>query len=546
MSIPTEPFKKKTLMSLCEQGDEKVCKEYIQSYFYKNEESGGVYFLNVGELNRQNDANPQKQIWRFLSNQSVKENYLLRGHTIKKVRGNYIKITFKAQDWFLHYNVESFNIVHTFNAPPVDFEKQTINVMGMPLLTREKCGALEDLPDEAKEGAWFIADHIKNVWTSNNDDQYNFVIRWLAHIIVGGEKLQTALYLKSIQGTGKSMIITFLMRKLLGYTLTLQTLTNSMLQPDAFNSILDGKLLVNFNEIPKATHNKWSAMQSTLKNYITEKTFTCNEKYHKTESRLNTFNLIIDTNESPIQITENIRRYCILDVSASKVGDKSYFKQLVKATNSPDVAKAFFLYLCKIYDESRDFEGLYAPKTNTLHQGVLDGIHPILRVVKEEWLDQERDFHISVVQFRNYLKTELNGQVKNLSIANIKGYLKKVGITSRMGEGRKQVFQVDFQDLLSGFKHAYKALRNEDDPQDDISEIAQLRKRIQDQQEQLDAYKQRIEELELNQELDEPAKVKATVDKEQPTINEWIQNNPPKTKTKTLKSTLCKIDERKS
>jgi len=86
-----------------------------------------------------------------------------------------------------------------------------------------------------------------------------------------------------------------------------------------------------------------------------------------------------------------------LDVSASKVGDKSYFKQLAQATNNPDVAKAFFLYLCKIYDESRDFKGLYAPKTKTLHQGVLDGIHPILRVVKEEWLDQERDFHISVV-----------------------------------------------------------------------------------------------------------------------------------------------------
>jgi len=72
-------------------------------------------------------------------------------------------------------------------------------------------------------------------------------------------------------------------------------------------------------------------------------------------------------------------------------------------------------------------------------------------------------------------------------------------------------------------------LRNEDDPQDDISEIAQLRKRIQEQQEQLDAYKQRIEELELNQELDEPAKVKAKVekavvkevDKAQP-IKEWI------------------------
>ena len=534
-------------MSLCEQGDEEVCKEYIQSYFYKNQEAEGVYFLNVGELNRQNasDANPQKPIWTFLTNQAVREHYLLGGHTIKKLQGNRMMETFKARDWFFNYNVAFFNVIYTFNAPPVDFEKQTINVMGMPLLTREKCGKLEDLSEEANVGAQFIAEHINNVWTSNNEEQYSFVIRWLAHIIVGGEKLETALYLKSIQGTGKSMIITFLMRKLLGYTLTLQTLTNSMLQPDAYNSILDGKLLVNFNEIPKATHNKWSAMQSTLKNYITEKTFTCNEKYLKTQSRPNTFNLIIDTNESPIQITENIRRYCILDVSASKVGDKSYFKQLAQATNNPDVAKAFFLYLCKIYDESRSFKGLYAPKSKSLHEGVLNNIHPILRVVKEEWIDQEKDFHITVAEFRNYLKTELKGQVKNLSIPKIKEYLEKVGITSRMGEGRKQVFQVDFQDLVSGFKRTYKALRNEDDPQDDISEIAQLRKRIQEQQEQLDAYKQRIEELELNQELDEPAKVKAkvekavvkAVDKAQP-IKEWIQNNPPK----TLKSTLCKIE----
>jgi len=56
------------------------------------------------------------------------------------------------------------------------------------------------------------------------------------------------------------MIITFLMRKLLGYGLTLQTLTNNMLQPDANNSILVGKLLVNFNEIPKASLTKWDAM----------------------------------------------------------------------------------------------------------------------------------------------------------------------------------------------------------------------------------------------------------------------------------------------
>jgi len=138
MSIPTEPFNSQTLMSLCEQGDEEVCKEYIRSYFYRNLESRGVYFLDVEELNRQDvsDANPQKPIWRFLTNKAVREHYLLGGHSIEEVYGNRIVKTFKARDWFFNYNVPSFNVIDTFNAPPVDFEKQTINVMGMPVLTR--------------------------------------------------------------------------------------------------------------------------------------------------------------------------------------------------------------------------------------------------------------------------------------------------------------------------------------------------------------------------------------------------------------------------
>jgi len=61
--------------------------------------------------------------------------------------------TFKSRDWFFNHNAKVFKVIYTFNAPPVDFKKEKINVMGMPLLTREKCGALEDLSDEAKEGA---------------------------------------------------------------------------------------------------------------------------------------------------------------------------------------------------------------------------------------------------------------------------------------------------------------------------------------------------------------------------------------------------------
>ena len=102
-----------------------------------------------------------------------------------------------ARDWFFNENTDVFRVVRRFNAPTVDYEKQTINLMGKPLMTRENCGNLEDVPEDAREGVIRISEHIHKVWTSEDDTQFDFVMKWLAHVIVGGEKLQTALYLKS-------------------------------------------------------------------------------------------------------------------------------------------------------------------------------------------------------------------------------------------------------------------------------------------------------------------------------------------------------------
>lgn len=537
-------------MDLCKAGKQEECIQYLKQYFYRtHEQGGGVYFLIASELNRKNisDDEPQKPVWQFLTNKNISDNYLIGGHCIYAIVGNKRVKIWSARDWFFNENTDVFTIVRKFNSPTVDYEKQTINVMGSSILTRENCGTLEDLSEDAKSGATMIYEHIQKVWTSEDKEQCDFVMKWLAHVIVGGKKMGTALYLKSPQGTGKSMIITFLMRKLLGYTLTLQTLTHKMLQPDAFNSILDGKLLVNFNEIPKASPIIWDSMQATLRNLITEKHFSCNEKFVKSESRPNTFNLIIDTNDSPIKITEEIRRYCVLDVNESKKGDKDYFGTLKRFTENPEVAKAFYLLLIKIYDDSPDFTGQFAPKSKNFHQGILDGAHPVLKILKEEWLDEGNDFQMTVMEFRKYLRQELNGRVKNLGVPIIKKLLSEVGVHSTMNKQRKQEFNVKHADLLKGFQSKFQALRHSAEMEKAKSEVDVLREQIRELQKQVAQQQEKIEELELDKELTPSEKTHKKIQKQlnvetDIAIQKWVKENPPKNKKGKLSKFLCKIE----
>ena len=80
--------------------------------------------------------------------------------------------------------------------------------------------------------------------------------------------------------------------------------------------------------------------------------------------------------------------------------------------------------------------------------------------------------------FRNYLKDELKGQIKNLSTPKIKEQLAEVGVYSTMNSQRKQEFKVKHKDLLEGFRKKFKALRQEAEVEKAKTEVELLREQL--------------------------------------------------------------------
>ena len=81
--------------------------------------------------------------------------------------------------------------------------------------------------------------------------------------MVRGNKNKSCLYLKGIQGIGKSTISEHLMKHVVGDPLSLETGSDPI--KTKFNEILGGKLLVSIEELENFGKSEWEAMSSTLK-----------------------------------------------------------------------------------------------------------------------------------------------------------------------------------------------------------------------------------------------------------------------------------------
>ena len=60
-----------------------------------------------------------------------------------------------------------------------------------------------------------MLNYLKEIWASDNEAQFQFIIKWLSKMAKGG-KNQSVLYLKSEQGIGKSTFTDFLRKHVIG------------------------------------------------------------------------------------------------------------------------------------------------------------------------------------------------------------------------------------------------------------------------------------------------------------------------------------------
>jgi len=204
-----------------------------------------------------------------------------------------------------------------------------------------------------------LADFIKRVWCNNDEDVYDYVISWMAHLIQRpGKQIKTAICVRGEEGTGKSSIITKLC-EIIGWQYSLQE-SNIQNVFGTFNACLQGKFLVYLNE---AFFYGARDIGERLKNAVTEPTLQLNIKNVSQFTMRNNANFIIDTNNQRIiSAGRESRRWCVLETTNEALGYSDEQREEIFGTKAVDFAK--FLYSINI----DDWDPTKIPETQALKE----------------------------------------------------------------------------------------------------------------------------------------------------------------------------------
>ena len=197
---------------------------------------------------------------------------------------------------------------------------------------------------EIQKRTKLMIDHIKMIWCSNNEDAFQFTLKWLANMIKG-KRNDSALYLKGPQGVGKSMPLEFIRAYVIRNPLSVQCGSGPL--KNKFNSELSGKLLVMFEELENFNSAEWKFISSVLKRQITSPTLNIERKGCDIREETNLNNYVLISNNDSIQDDDG-RRYFILDICTRFLNNKIYFNELHDKCFNDDVGQAFYSYLMEV------------------------------------------------------------------------------------------------------------------------------------------------------------------------------------------------------
>ena len=154
-----------------------------------------------------------------------------------------------------------------------------------------------------------------------NEEKKAF-LNWLAGIMQTREKQLTAWLLMGEQGTGKGVLLHYIIKPLFGPTQAVQ-IEDEQLR-DSFNRWLENKMIIAFNEVAYDNSTRNSA-NSKIKAIITDPELQINEKNVKAYFVRNYANCLFYSNESiPVLIEAGDRRFNVVK-TGSKLANKSWF-----------------------------------------------------------------------------------------------------------------------------------------------------------------------------------------------------------------------------
>lgn len=380
----TAPYSNETAIKLLNnlefgvEGQQKL-EIYLLRYFAQST-SGDVLFWdhNKGKIIVKDDSMVNKQALGKLA--------------IKKKIGNR-EVSFGGSTWFFKTNPH----VYKFECHPhkpicfIDREERIINSFPGWKFTERR-----ELPNDIIEKAARIWKHVFEVMCNSNLVIFDYVSTWISHSVCSGKKLETCLYVKSIQGSGKSFFTNFLKNKVIPKLVHVSAAAD-ITDPKAFRSVLIGKVLLVLEEAPTSSTGAWDKFSGDMKHFITGEELDVNEK-HKTVYQVdNICNCIIITNNNAIKITPDDRRYFVCDISDKYVGNKEYFDEMFdisKGADSDEVGEAFFWSCMDNYEKSvkAKWNENRMPITEHRKDLAADYIHDVHDFVKTKYVLEKRGF----------------------------------------------------------------------------------------------------------------------------------------------------------
>ena len=229
-----------------------------------------------------------------------------------------------------------------------------------------------------EEDLEFLLHHIK-VLCGNNEEVYNFVIKYIAHLFYKPEeKIGKMILFASVEGTGKSMFYSLLKYMIGTRFYSIGDVKKNLL--GNFNSALLNSYVINLEEVDYFSTKENADI---LKNLITETDLEVNKKQEDAKMIKSVHRFIGNTNHTtfPLKISANDRRYCIIRSSDENKGNSEYFTKLNKIVKSKNLQATFYKYLSNI--DIDDFISSKIPQTEYLNELKESFESPLLDFIKD-------------------------------------------------------------------------------------------------------------------------------------------------------------------
>ena len=413
--LPIEKFSKTKLINLISDNQIEQAKAYTKQYFYKCSKplSATYYydsFLKSFTLYKQDEVTKSE-----LTNNIKRCDYDNRGRKIN---------SFSIPEWFYKEDDTRYYIDCDPLRDSLFVQKGQNFINLFPRFPHERI-PYKTYSDDVKEKVEFIINHIRRVICSDKEDQLKYVMCWFARVC-SGYKNNSILYWTDAEGTGKSSVIDFFKTYVLGNNLVYTDDNPGALTH--WNEMLQGKVLVAFEEISAQNNGHYHCITKAIKHISTSKTIMKRQRYKDTIEIKNTSNVIIISNERPLKTYRSIMA---CDLCSEKAGNYQYFDTFHKYMKGERVGEAFYNFL-REWDEKygKDFEDFKIPRTNTGDDMIIEHLISSYQFLKDHFLHEGKGIEKVNLRslYQDYVWYMEGKKKKPVQITTFRKDLRAVGI----------------------------------------------------------------------------------------------------------------------